>query len=79
MTWCALFKGDTMAVNKSPQDKMIIPGRLKNHILKKRYHIGNMVLYKGDVVPVGRYPELDAQITAEAQHGRRRASTDPIR
>ena len=64
---------------RSPQDKMITPGRVKNHVLKKRYHIGDMVLYKGDVVPVGRYPELDAQLIAEGKYGRRRPSTNTIR
>ena len=55
---------------RSPSDKMVRPGG-KAHVLKKRHHVGNRVFYKGDVVSVGKYPELDRQIETEQTEKRK--------
>ena len=55
-------------MTNAPQNKMIMPGRIKNHVLKRRVRVGVNVFYPGSVIPVGKYPELDA-ILAEDSRG----------
>ena len=59
-------------MERSPSDKMVRPTG-KYHVLKRAMCIGNHVFEKGDVVRVGKYPELDAKLKRKPSYGIRRS------